>query len=83
MVSISQIENKPRDWNITLSSNGTPTSNKIDTGAHCNVIPVESLEHISQTRSQNSKSSIGRVQWLKNSGSWQVLIDSSLAKQFS
>ena len=47
MANISQIKNEPSDLNITLSSNGTPISNKIDTGAHCNVIPVESLENIS------------------------------------
>ena len=47
MVNISQIKNEPSDWNITVSSNGTPTSYKIDTGAQCNVIPVESLENIS------------------------------------
>ena len=47
MVNISQIKNEPSDWNITLSSNDTPISYKIDTGAQCNVIPVESLENIS------------------------------------
>ena len=47
MVNISQIKNEPLDWNITLSSNGTPISYKIDTGAQCNVIPVDSLESIS------------------------------------
>ena len=47
MFNISQIKNEPSDWNITLSSNGTPISYKIDTGAQCNVIPVESLENIS------------------------------------
>ena len=44
LVNISQIKNEPSDWNITLSSNGTPISYKVDTGAQCNVIPVESLE---------------------------------------
>ena len=39
MVNISQIKNEPSDWNITLS--------KIDTGAQCNVSPVDSLENIS------------------------------------
>ena len=47
MANISQIKNEPSDWNITISSNGTPISYKIDTGAQCNVIPVESLENIS------------------------------------
>ena len=47
MVNISQIKNEPSNWNITLSSNGTPMSYKIDTGAQCNVIFVESLENIS------------------------------------
>ena len=32
---------------ISLSSNGTQVSYKIDTGAQCNVIPTESLENIS------------------------------------
>ena len=44
LVNISQIKNEPSDWNITLSSNGIPISYKIDTGAQCDVIPVESLE---------------------------------------
>ena len=47
MVNISQIKNEPSDWNITLSSNGTLISYKIDTGVKCNVIPVESLENTS------------------------------------
>ena len=47
LVNISQIKNEPYDWNITLSSNATPISCKIDTGAQCNVIPVERLENIS------------------------------------
>ena len=47
MVNISQIKNKPSDWNITISSDGIPISYKIDTGVQCNVIPVESLENIS------------------------------------
>ena len=47
MVNISLIKNQPSDWNITISSNGTPISYKIDTGAQCNVILVESLENIS------------------------------------
>ena len=47
MVNISQIKNKPSDWNITISYNGIPISYKIDTGVQCNVIPVESLGNIS------------------------------------
>ena len=47
LVNISQIKNEPSNWNITLSSNGTPMSYKIDTGAQCNVIFVESLENVS------------------------------------
>ena len=47
MVNIFQIKNEPANWSITLSSNGTPISYKIDTGAQCNVIPVEILENIS------------------------------------
>ena len=47
LVNISQIKNESSDWNITLSPNGTPISYKIDTGAQCNVIPVDSLENIS------------------------------------
>ena len=47
MVYISQIKNEPSDWNITLYFNGTPVSYKIDTGAKCSVILVESLEDIS------------------------------------
>ena len=47
LVNICQIKNEPSDWNITISSNGTPVSYKIDIGAQCNVIPVESLENIS------------------------------------
>ena len=47
MVNISQIKNERSDWNITLSSKGTPISCKIDTGTQCNVISVESLENIS------------------------------------
>ena len=35
LVNISQIKNKPSDLNINLSSNGTPISYKIDTGAQC------------------------------------------------
>ena len=35
LVNISQIKNKHSDWNITLSSNGTPISYEIDTGAQC------------------------------------------------
>ena len=46
LVNISQIKNEPSDW-ITISSNATPISHKIDTGAQCNVISVESLENIS------------------------------------
>ena len=47
MFYISQIKNEPSDWNITLSSNGTPISYKIDTGAQCNITPVEILDNIS------------------------------------
>ena len=47
MVNISQIKGEPSDCNITLSTNGTPLSYKIDTGTQCNVIPVESLGNIS------------------------------------
>ena len=47
MVNISHIKNEPSDWNITLSSYGTPISFKTDTGAQCNVIPVEYLENLS------------------------------------
>ena len=47
LVNISHIKNEPSDWNISLSSNDTPISYKIDTGAQCNVIPVEYLENIS------------------------------------
>ena len=47
LVNISEIKNEPSNWNITLSSNGTPISYKIDTGAQCNVTFVESLENIS------------------------------------
>ena len=39
------MKNEPSDWNIALSSNGTPISYKVDTDAQCNVIPVESLEN--------------------------------------
>ena len=47
MVNIYEIKNEPYDWNITLSSNGTPIPYKIDAGAQCNVILVESLENVS------------------------------------
>ena len=47
MVHISQIKNEVSNWNITLSSNGTPTSYKLDTGVQCNFIPVKNLENIS------------------------------------
>ena len=47
MVDISQIKNKPSDRNISLSYNGTPISYKVDTGAQCIAISVESLENIS------------------------------------
>ena len=47
MANITQIKDEPSDWNITLSSNGIPISYKTDTGAHCNFIPVESLQNIS------------------------------------
>ena len=47
LVNISQIKNEPSDLNIAISFNGTPISYQIDTGAQCNVIPVESLENIS------------------------------------
>ena len=30
MVNISQIKNEPSDWNITLSSNGTPISYNLE-----------------------------------------------------
>ena len=33
LVSISQIKNEPSNWNISLFSNGTPISYKIDIGA--------------------------------------------------
>ena len=46
-VSIFQIKNGISDWNLILSSNGTPISYKIDTGAQFNVIPVEILENVS------------------------------------
>ena len=32
---------------MTLSSSGTPVSYKIDTGAQCNVIPIETIENTS------------------------------------
>ena len=44
LVSISQIKNEPSKWNITLESNGTPISCKMDTRAQSN---VKSLEHLS------------------------------------
>ena len=47
LVNISKIKNEPSDWNITFSSVGNPISYKIDNGAHCNVILVESVENIS------------------------------------
>ena len=47
LTNISQIKNEPSDWNITLSSNGTPISYKIDTDPQCNFILVKSLENIS------------------------------------
>ena len=47
LVNISQIKNEPSNWNIALSSDGTPISYKIYTGAQYNVIPVKSLENIS------------------------------------
>ena len=47
MVNISQTKNEPSDWNITISSNGTPVSYKIDTDAKCSVLPVKSLENLS------------------------------------
>ena len=47
LANISQIKNELSDWNITLSSNGTRISYKIDAGAQCNVFPVKSLENIS------------------------------------
>ena len=50
LVNISQIKNEPYSLNITLFSNGTPTSYKIDFGTQCNVIPVDSLENISPKR---------------------------------
>ena len=47
LTNISQIKNEPSDWNIALSSNGTPISYKIDTGAQCNFILVKILENVS------------------------------------
>ena len=47
MASISQIKNEPSDWNITLFSNGSPISYKIDNGVQCNVISAASLKNIS------------------------------------
>ena len=47
LTNISQIKNEPSDWNITLSSNGTPISYEIDTDPQCNFILVKSLENIS------------------------------------
>ena len=55
LVNISQVKNEPSNWNITLSSNHALISYKIDIGVQCNVIPVESLENIFQTRSLTSK----------------------------
>lgn len=47
LVITFQIKNELSDWNDTFSSNGSPISYKVDTGAHCNVTPAESLENIS------------------------------------
>ena len=47
MASISQIKNEPSDWNITLFSNGSPISYKIDTGVQCYVISAACLKNIS------------------------------------
>ena len=47
MVNISQIKNELSNWNITLSSDGTLISYKIDIGAQCSVILVKNLENIS------------------------------------
>ena len=47
LINISRIKNEPSGWNISLSSNGTPISYKIDTGAQCNAIHVETLENVS------------------------------------
>ena len=38
---INQIKNENSDWSITLPMNGIPVSDKIDTGAQCNVIPLK------------------------------------------
>ena len=44
IVAISQIKNELSNRNITLSSNATPISYKIDTDAQGNVILVKRLE---------------------------------------
>ena len=41
---INQIKNENSDWSITLPSNGTPVSYKIDSGVQCNVIPLAILK---------------------------------------
>ena len=40
------MKNENSDWSITLPSNVIPVSYKIDTGAHCNVIPLTILERV-------------------------------------
>ena len=44
MVTISRIKNELSNRNITLSSNATPISYKIDTDAQGNVILVKRVE---------------------------------------
>ena len=41
---IKQIKNDNSDWSITLPSNGTPVSYKIDTETQCNVPPLTILK---------------------------------------
>ena len=41
---INQIKNENSDWSITLPMNGIPVSDKIDTGAQCNVTPLKILK---------------------------------------
>ena len=56
LLNISHIKNEPSDWNITLSSNGTPISYKKTYWCSMKCYPYrKSRKYIFQTRSSTSK----------------------------
>ena len=45
-LNVDEIKNENSYWMISISSNGTPISYKIDTGAECNVLPSKIFEKL-------------------------------------